>query len=366
MLGFPAGAGAETRWAIEKEASVFDLSKQRGIRVLALLAAFALALTACGGNDDTASGEGEASEGEASESDELVEFTIAASLVNEIPYITMLQIAIDKGWFEEEGLDAELLSAGGGGDTVRLLTAGEADLALSGPDGILAAAEAEGSNIQVISGWFGINIVVWVTDEPDRDLQGARLGVTGAGSTGELMARTIQALHPELDLEIVVVGGLGDNFTAMQAGQIEGAYSAAPFATQQIREQGAHPLLPARDYIGDVPTNLAAVNEDYAAENPEAVRAFWRVAERAYTYLREDTAAAVDDLAEYIQMDREILLESMESTPRFEEAWTIAIPCDSYENLSRQFELSGVVEEPVDWGEVIDQQYLPEDVRCEF
>jgi len=303
-----------------------------------------------------------------SDTAELRPLRLATSLIDQIPYMTLIQVAADKGWFADEGIELDIVQAGGGGDTARLLSAGEVDLAITGPEAVYLASQAPGMNIRIVGAWYQVNIVTWmgtVEDATMDDLQGARLGVTGAGSTGAFLAAAIAAAHPELELEIVPVGGLGDNLTALLAGEIDGAYSAEPIASQQAATEDVYPFLRARDLIGDIPMNLVAANGEVADNDGELIEAFWRVADRAFTYMREDTDAAAADINEYIGMDPELLRTVLEDTPRFDDGYSIAIDCDAFVNLADQMLATELVDEEVNWSEALDQSFLPEDARCD-
>ncbi len=298
-------------------------------------------------------------------SGELTKLRIATSLVDSIPYMTILQVAADKGWFREAGLDVTVINAGGGGDTTRLITSGQADIGLAGPDAIYKASTTAGSGIKVIGAWFEHNVVVWVAAKPNATLQNAKLGITGAGSTGEFLVKAMQAARPELNLQPVVVAGLGANWAAAKAGQIDGAYSAQPQA-QQLFAEGGRPLVRPSEVIGELPMNLAAVRTEYADKSPDAVKAFWRVADRAFTYIRDEPDGVSVELNKIIKMDLATLQAAMRDMVKAPTAFTIKIDCAGFKNLTTQWTKTGFVKEQVDWSKVMDQQYLPQEDRCDF
>lgn len=347
------------------------------VRALAFGVALLLLLAACGTDGggaaeepagdatETEEGGGEAGGGEAD--GELTQLRIAATLVDTIAFMGILQLAVEKGWFEEEGLDAEVFSAGGGGDTVRVLTAGEADLAIAGHTAIYLATSDPANELSMIGSWYHVMDFAWITPEEGVELDdGLRLGHTGAGSSGEFVLRAMMEERPDAGIEPVVAGSLGDQWTAVQAGEIDGALTLPPFLTQQVVEEGANVIVEARDVIGDIPADLVAVRQDYAAENPEALEAFWRVAERGFAYITEDTDAAAADLAPILGMDAELLAQSMRETPRFEQAYSIELDCEALENLSARLVATEVIDQPIDWGTEMDQSSLPEEARCDF
>lgn len=55
--------------------------------------------------------------------------SISATGVDSLPFMAILQAGINKKWFEEEGLTVDLFSGGGGGNTLRVVTSGDADVA---------------------------------------------------------------------------------------------------------------------------------------------------------------------------------------------------------------------------------------------
>jgi len=290
---------------------------------------------------------------------------IATSLVDSIPYMTILQVAANKGWFSDAGLDVTITNSASGGDAVRLVTSGEADITMAGPDAVYKAATSPDSDMTIMGSWFEHNVAEWIAAKPGVQLQGAKLGVTGAGSTGEFLIKAINAAHPELNLQEVVIGGLGPNWDAAKAGQIDGAYAAEPQSQSLIAEGGTILLQPA-DIIGDLPVNLAAVRTSYATENPDAVKAFWTVADKAFTYIRNDTANAITDINAIIKMDAGLLGKSMDAMLKYDTSFTIKTDCAGFKNLATQWVATGATATAVDWSTVMDQQYLPEDARCDF
>ena len=143
------------------------------------LVASALALSACGGEDAGAADGGDG--GSATDA-----LSISATGVDSLPFMAMLQVGVDKGWFEEEGLEVSMYSGGGGGNTLRVVTSGDADMAIAGNTSVLLAAQQADSNLTVIAPWFQVNDFAWIAP-PGRSLEGATLGFSSAGSSTELL-----------------------------------------------------------------------------------------------------------------------------------------------------------------------------------
>lgn len=320
-----------------------------GIGVVSLL------MAGCGGGSD---GGGE------KKSTEPTKMTIAASLLDSAPFMAILQVAADKGWFEEEGIDAKIVTAVGGGDSMRLVTSGNADLAITGPDAVYKAVKNSNGALTNIGPWMNYTGVRWVAKDDSVPLKNASLGVTSAGSTGETFAKAIQAAHPEWNLKLVVAGGTGAQWAAAKSGRISAAYAPSS-SSYPLVDEGGHVLLDGREILGDIPKDLVAISSDYAKDNPEAVKAFWKVADRAYTYIREDTAAAVSDTNALIKMDEQLLMKATQDELTSPNAYKIEVNCEVMANLTKVMVASGQVSGPPDWSKEMDQQYLPEKARCD-
>ena len=108
--------------------------------------------------------------------------SISATGVDSLPFMAILQAGIDKGWFDEEGLTVDLYSGGGGGNTLRVVTSGDADMAIAGNTSVILAAQQPDSNLTVIAPWFQVNDFSWISP-PGRTIDGATLGFSSAGSS---------------------------------------------------------------------------------------------------------------------------------------------------------------------------------------
>src|SRR5699024_7819796 len=109
---------------------------------------------------------------------------------------------------------------------------------------------------------FQVNDFYWITNQADAEIDGATLGFSSAGSSTELTVKAIQKEYPTVEAQ--AVGGMGDNWTAVKAGNITAGWAMHPFVTDKKQNDGAHVLLTARDVVGDFPADLVAVNTDYA------------------------------------------------------------------------------------------------------
>lgn len=303
--------------------------------------------------------------GGAEQSDGNVEIRVAATGADSLPFMAVLQLAIDKGWFADKGLDVSIYSGGGGGNTLRVVTSGDADVAIAGGSSVVQAQEKPAANLSVIGSWFQVNDFYWITPDEDAKLQGAKLGFSSAGSSTELIVKAIQAKRPDANLSAVSVGGMGDNWAAAKAGRITAGWAMHPFVTEK-QQEGAHALVAARDIIGDHPADLVAANKDFLKDNPEAMTKFFQAADRAFQYVVDDTDKAAKELAPLVDVEEKVMVKALKDTPDLAKAYSLNVDPEALKNLSTMMQDAGQIDQPVDWGKVLDQQYLPKDARADL
>lgn len=328
------------------------------IGALAAASALLLGATACA---DESAGPSDGAGGSGATTDTL---SISATGVDSLPFMAILQAGIDKGWFEEEGLKVDLYSGGGGGNTLRVVTSGDADMAIAGNTSVILAAQQPDSNLTVIAPWFQVNDFSWISP-PGRSIEGATLGFSSAGSSTELL---VKGLERELGqgVRAQAVGGMGDNWTAAKADQITAGWAMQPFIAEKQATENAEVLVNARDVLGDLPADLVAVNTQYAEANPENIRGFFRVADRLNEWVVSNPDEAGAEIGPLVGVSPEVMQAALNSSPDLAKGYSLKVDTEGLNNLSDLMVAAGQIDEPVDWATVLDQQYLPEDARASF
>jgi NitT/TauT family transport system substrate-binding protein len=290
--------------------------------------------------------------------------SISATGVDSLPFMAILQVGIDKKWFEEEGLTVDLFSGGGGGNTLRVVTSGDADMAIAGNSSVLLAAQQGNSNLKVIAPWFQMNDFSWISP-PGRSIDGATLGFSSAGSSTELL---VKGLERELGegIKSQAVGQMGDNWTAAKANQITAGWAMQPFIAEKQATEDAQVLVNSREVLGDLPADLVAVNTSYADANPENLKTFFKVADRLNEWVVANPDEAATEIAPLVGVSPDVMKAAFKNTPDLAKGYSLKVDADGLKNLSELMVGAGQIEAPVDWAGVLDQQYLPEDARATF
>ncbi|WP_232236131.1 ABC transporter substrate-binding protein [Nocardia sp. BMG51109] len=287
---------------------------------------------------------------------------ISATGVDSLPFMAILQVGINKGWFTEEGLAVNMYSGGGGGNTLRVVTSGDADLAIAGNSSVVLASRQVSSNLTVIAPWFQVNDFGWIAPA-GRSVQNATLGFSSAGSSTELL---VKGLERDLEVKSQAVGAMGDNWTAAKAGEITAGWAMEPYITEKRMSENAEVLVNSRDVLGDLPADLVAVNKDYAAGNPENLRIFFRVVDRLNHWVVADPAAAAAEIAPLIGVTPDVLARAFAASPELAKGYSLRVDPAGLKNLSDLMLEAEQITEPVDWSTELDQQYLPVQARTSF
>jgi NitT/TauT family transport system substrate-binding protein len=180
-----------------------------------------------------------------------------------------LYIAMDSGYFRDEGLEVELSGVGGGTVSVSAVVGGSSFLGFTGLDAGLTAAR-KGSPIRVLvatTNQFGSNVAVsnkflqqtGVTpksplEDKIKALRGARIAVTSLGSgTDKFMRLLVQkvGMNPDTDVQILAQRDAPVMLAALQQGSIDAVVLSPP--TGEQAEAGGYATVLINPLTGEVP-----------------------------------------------------------------------------------------------------------------
>jgi len=171
----------------------------------------ALALAACGSDDDEAGGEATTAETTGETTAE--EQQESASVTLQLKWVTQAQFAgyyaaLEQGYYEEEALDVTIKP--GGPDIVpeQVVLGGQAEFGINWLDNTLATRDQGGQivNIAQVFARSGMTEITWKDSGLDdiTDLRGKKVGVWLGGNEHKLFAAlTKNDIDPQSDAEIV-------------------------------------------------------------------------------------------------------------------------------------------------------------------
>jgi NitT/TauT family transport system substrate-binding protein len=233
---------------------------------------------------------------------------IKINYVEPAPYYAPLFLAIDKGYFAQEGIEAELVQAGGGVATPALI-AGDLDFSTSGS--VAISAILKGAKLRVL---FVTSdrpaFEVWAQPEIKtlEDLKGKQVGIISRGDTSEIAFR-YYLTHHKLPGDYVAYTPLGTG-TARVAGLISGTYAAALLGTSEMEELKATGKLQRLHLLADLTQDVRMVFSGLAArdaviaEKPDLVHRVLRGILQGMAHTKASRADAIAAMVAHGASDR--------------------------------------------------------------
>ncbi|MFB6957047.1 ABC transporter substrate-binding protein [Streptomyces sp. NPDC056309] len=251
---------------------------------------FALVLlTACSGGGQGASGAGGAVNG--------TKITLGNYPHSSITFPAA--IAVEKGFFKQEGLDVQLLMAKSGPELAAQLIGGSTQVAAVSPDNIIPAIK-QGQPITLLPPYGKMDMLFFATRASNitgvKQLVGKRIGVVARGAANEKYARAIlkaAGVNPD-SVTFVAVGGAVTQEPALRNGKVDAVVgSSSSYLT--LASHGLD-LVPFSDALAGDAGELSqhglqvlwATTKDYKVKNPETVGKFCKALDSAVKWINDD------------------------------------------------------------------------------
>ena len=280
---------------------------------LAASLVFAVFLVGCGGDDDD--------DAAAAPPDETRHATLVLNWTPNAHHLGVYA-ALEQGWYEDAGIDLDIVESATGGTAEPAVGTGEAEFGISIAEAVLPA-RAQDVPIVSIATILPVNDSALMSLAEDGIEEPADLGgTTYGGYGGPLETEIINQLaecgdvDPD-DVEHVEVGNV-DYLAGMEANQFDTAWIFSGWDALRATEvQGADiNLLRFEDYFDCIPnwyTPLFITSEDEIEDDPQLVRDFLAVTTRGYEYaIAEPDEAATLMLDAVPEMDEKLLRAAAE------------------------------------------------------
>jgi NitT/TauT family transport system substrate-binding protein len=224
-------------------------------------------------------------------------------------------VALEKGFFEEEGLSVTVDVANGSDKSMVALLAGEADISLLGTEtGIYAYNEGKAQypvSFAQLTRRAG-NFLVSRSSEPNfkwTDVKGKKIIGTRPGSMPEMLLEYIllkNGLVPNVDVEIIQSLGYQSTSGAFAAGV--GDYTAEFEPNAGTLEANGYGYVVASlgADSGTVPYTVYMANKNYIKDNPEVIQKFTNAVYKGLLWTKSHTSTEIAEV---------ILPQFKETTP---------------------------------------------------
>jgi NitT/TauT family transport system substrate-binding protein len=219
-----------------------------------------------------------------------------------------LQLAIDSGYFKQEGLDVETVTAASGNDCVAKLASGEVQIAFSSYTPFFVAKSKGAADIKLVadatSAAPGYAVVVVMPNSPVKsiaDLAGKRVAITARLTISHLLVQAqLKANGVDPNAVEYVELPFPQMADRLAAGQIDAAFFVEPFLQQAIKKVGAKPLFDTlAGPTADLPLTGYGSTTPFIDGNRATIEKFQRALKKATDEVRGDRTK-VDPLLEKI------------------------------------------------------------------
>jgi NitT/TauT family transport system substrate-binding protein len=267
--------------------------------------------------------------------------------------VAPLYLGIEKGFFEEEGLDVQPAVAQGGAAIIPAVVQGDQEIGFSNIVSLLIG-QTEDLPVQVIS--QGIQ----ATDDPENDtaaiavtadsdiqdaadLEGKTIAINTLRNISELTVSA--ALEGEgVDVSTInfVEVPLPDMVGQLEAGQVDAAGLVEPFIT--TGKAAGHRML-IYDRVATEPELTVATyftSDSYLESNPEVVEGFVSAMNRSLEYATENPDEARQAIGEYTEIPPEVLEDVVLPL------WQTDLNVPSIELISELMVTFGITDEQAD------------------
>lgn len=195
-----------------------------------------------------------------------------------ISEITNLLVEDEKGFFRARGIELVYMPGAGGGDAVRNLLSGQADVAFTDPGSFFAALD-KGEKLRAIYDIYPQNIFNVVALKSSgiskpADLKGKKIGVYSLSSGTRLNLQVLlhQAGLSESDVTVVPTGLL--NFAPLMQGQVDAtAATDTGLVVGRLKGLGDVNVMEVRDSL-NMSSDIFVVREETFQQKKDVLRRF--------------------------------------------------------------------------------------------
>jgi NitT/TauT family transport system substrate-binding protein len=218
-------------------------------------------------------------------------------------------VAEKQGIFARHGLQVELMRMGAVDKATAAVRAGEAELAITPPEGAVADMLG-GGELRVLAGncnCLPLTLVAHARFKRIEDLKGGVLGTSSMTEGTAIYTREMLARHGlayKADYEFAVVGVHPARWQAMQEGRIDGAVQPPPFNFIAL-DAGYSDLGEVSDYIPLIMFTTLIAKQSWAQTNADKLVALMRALDEATerVYGGEDDEEIVPIMGEITNSD---------------------------------------------------------------
>jgi NitT/TauT family transport system substrate-binding protein len=289
----------------------------------AILVCFVLVVSACSQGKETTTG----TKGDSGEKTTKLTFSEPARILSVAP----LYVAIEQGYFEEEGIEAEIASGGGGAQVIASILSGEAQFAVSGPRSMFTPLDKGEDLVAIQSLNSALTYQITLSkqyqdknkiskDSSVKDriaaLDGATIGTNLVGDSGDVYTRYLMKLHgvDPNSLETVKLAGDGPKIGGMQEGIVDGGIASPPMGLQAASKDVGDVIINTMEepMYANMVWEVVFADREFLEKNHETSLKVVRAIGKGMEFTRDNPREAAESITSYFEgIDVDILEQSL-------------------------------------------------------
>jgi len=277
---------------------------------------------------------------------------------------TPLDIGMEKGIFQKNGMELEISAMRGDAQLQQGLAAGSIDFALGSGPGLafiakgvpakgVAAFALEPRNLALV---VPLNSPI----KAKTDLKGKKLAVTTAGSLTDWLVRENarqQGWGPE-GTTPVPLGAPQSSIAAMKTGQVDGILIATELGYAMEAKGEGKLLFTYGDIAKDFHTHIIYARDELIAKNKDLVRRFVKSFFETVAFMNANKPETVKIAAKAMNLDEAIISRTYDEEMSMLSKDGVFLP-KAMDTLVRSWVELGILTEKPDLAKMIDTEFVP-------
>lgn len=280
-----------------------------------------------------------------------------------------MYVAIEKGYFADEGIDINLVNGNGADKVMTALVAGEADIGFMGPEATIYVYQEGSENYAVnfaqLTQRAG-NFLVGRAQDADfkwDDLKGKTVIGGRAGGMPQMIFEYILSMNnidPATDLDIIQNIDFGVTAEAFSSGTGEYTVEFEPFATSLEQSGNGYVIASLGVDSGYVPYTCFSALGSYMEKNPEIIQGFTNAIQKGLNFVAGHTP---EEIAKVIQPQfKETDFEALKTiVQRYyeQDTWKTdtVLTEDAFNLLQDILDNAGQLKQPVDYATLVNTTF---------
>lgn len=278
-------------------------------------------------------------------------------------------VAIENGYFKEEGLDIKLVNGAGADNVMTAVLSGEADIGFMGSEAsIYVYNEGAGEKIVNFAQLTQRAGNFLVAREEDKEftwdkLKGKTVLAGRKGGMPQMVFEYIlkkNKIDPQKDLKMVQNIDFGLTAEAFASGQGDYSVEFEPFAASLEKEKKGVVVASLGVDSGMVPYTAYSAKESYIEKNGDIIQKFTNALQKGMDYVQKHTPEEIANVIkpQFAETDLDVLTTIVE---RYYEQYTwkdnLVFEKESFELLQDILESSGELTERVPYEELVNTEF---------